>query len=314
MRVLGSKPSSASVLPRHPRGRDHLARAVRVASTAALAVTALATVASSPPAAAQTKPARPTEKVAALPKIDVAPALPKLKSGDAAQIKEGLELVMLAGKSSGTSAAPAVADALAQGLSPELTELAISVLAELEVEASSAVLSDYAVHRNAKIRRSAIKALTRTKGARAAEALRKGLSDGDAAVRGFAASGLGAIKAKDAVGDLNVALDHRVNEAAASIGALCTSDQCDAFTAKLGKLPFDVVTGGLEAILARPAGEVSDDAKVRVVERVRGLGTAEANRFLRELQKRWPKDGSPKVRAVVDQAVQATGGASGGDK
>ena len=65
-------------------------------------------------------------------------------------------------------------------------------------------------------------ALAKTRGPAAVKALRASLSDPDAGVRGLAATGLGSMKAKDAVGDLFVALDHKVAEAAASIGQLCS--------------------------------------------------------------------------------------------
>jgi HEAT repeat protein len=155
-----------------------------------------------------------------------------------------------------------------------------------------------------------VKALTRTKGAAATTAFRRALSDKDPAVRATAASGLGALKAKDAVPDLFLALDHRVNEAAASIGVLCNPAQCEELAGKLGKHPFDVVTSGLDEVLFRPTSEVSDDAKIKVIGRVRELGTMEANKFLRDVQKRWPASGSGRVRQSLDQAVLATSGGS----
>jgi len=125
------------------------------------------------------------------------------------------------------------------------------------------------------------------------------------------ATGLGALKAKDTVGDLFVALDHRVNEAAASIGQLCNPEECDALVARMGRLPFDVITSGLDPILFRPASEVSDDAKVKLVGRIRELGTGEANKFLRDVQKRWPAGGSPRIKQSIDQGVLATAAAPG---
>ena len=153
-----------------------------------------------------------------------------------------------------------------------------------------------------------MKSLTRTKGSAAAAALKHALSDADAVVRGTAASGLGSLKAKDAVPELFVALDHRVNEAAASIGQLCNPEQCEALAGKLGKLPFDVVTGGLDQVLFRPTADVSDDAKLKVIGRIREQGTIEGNKFLRDVQKRWPSGTSPRVRQAIDQAVMATAG------
>jgi len=257
-----------------------------------------------PPVSAQ----KPIEKKPAAPaSIDLKPIVAKLKSGDEGQVKEALDAARLAGPS-GAGAAPAVAEALARGLSLPLTQSAIETLGDLESDAGASALAQYTTHRNAKLRRAAVKSLTRTKGSAAAPALKHALSDADAVVRGTAASGLGSLKAKDAVPELFVALDHRVNEAAASIGQLCNPEQCEALAGKLGKLPFDVVTGGLDQVLFRPTADVSDDAKLKVIGRIREQGTIEGNKFLRDVQKRWPSGTSPRVRQAIDQAVMATAG------
>lgn len=260
--------------------------------------------------AAATKAADKKDKkggAAAPAPVDVKPIVAKLKTGDEAQIKDALDEARLAGPS-GAAAAPAVAEVLTRGLSLPLTQSAIETLGDLEADTGSAALAQYTSHRNAKVRRAAVKALTRTKGAAAGTALKRALSDGDAVVRGTAASGLGALKAKDAVPELFVALDHRVNEAAVSIGQLCNPEQCEQLAAKLGKLPFDVVTGGLDQVLFRPPTDVSDDAKVKIIGRIREQGTIEGNKFLKDVQKRWPAGWSPRVRQAIDQAVMATAG------
>jgi HEAT repeat protein len=262
--------------------------------------------------AAGQKPADKADKkkpVAAAPApIDVKPIVAKLKTGDEAQIKEGLDDARLAGPT-GAAAAPVVAEVLTRGLSLPLTQAAIETLGDLESDTGSTALSLYTSHRNAKVRRAAVKALTRTKGAPASAALKRALSDGDAVVRGAAASGLGALKAKDAVPDLFVALDHRVNEAAVSIGQLCSADQCEQLAGKLGKIPFDVMTGGLDQVLFRPAADVPDDAKVKIIGRIREQGTIEGNKFLKDVQKRAVAAAlSPRVRQAIDQAVMATAG------
>ena len=51
-----------------------------------------------------------------------------------------------------------------------------------------------------------------------------------------------------------------------------------------------------------------DDAKIKIVARVRELGTQEANKYLRDVQSRWTPPNSPKVRQALDQAVLATSG------
>jgi hypothetical protein len=244
---------------------------------------------------------------AAAAPVDVKPLIAKLKSGDEGPMKEALDELRMAG-AGGAAAAPVIAEALTRGLSLPLTQAAIETLGDLESEAGTTALAQYTTHRNAKVRRAAVKSLTRTKGAAAPAALKRALSDADAVVRGTSASGLGSLKAKDAVPELFVALDHRVNEAAASIGQLCNAEQCEQLAAKLGRLPFDVVTGGLDQVLFRPTAEVSDDAKLKIVGRIREQGTIEGNKFLREVQKRWPAGSSPRVRQAIDQAVLATSG------
>jgi HEAT repeat protein len=257
------------------------------------------------------EPAKPAPKPAQKPaaRVDTGPAIQKLKSGDEAQIRAGLDELRLAA-SAGAAGAPAVSELLSHGLSETLSHQAIDTLGELDAPEGSAILAQYATHRTLALRRAAVKALTRTKGAVAAGALKRALGDSDALVRSNAAAGLGALKAKDAVPDLFVALDHKVNEAAASVGQLCNAEQCDQLAGKLGKLPFDIVTSGLDQVLFRPTSDLSDDVKIKVLGRLRELGTAEANRFLKDVEKRLPKETSPRIRQSVEQAVKATNGGS----
>jgi HEAT repeat protein len=234
-------------------------------------------------------------------------SLAKLKSSDANEIKAGLDDARISGKGA-FAAAALIVDRLEKGLPYPLTIAAIDTLGDIESEPTSATVSWYVRHRNVEIRRSAVRALVRTKGSPAVTALREALSDEDAKVRAFAAMGLGALRAKETVADLFVALDHRVNEAAVSIGQLCGPSECEALEGRLGRVPFDVVSSGLDQILFRPAAEVNDDAKVRLIGRLRELGTGEANRFLRDVLDRWPKGWSTRIKQSIDQAVLATSG------
>lgn len=256
-----------------------------------------------PPAAAAEAP-----KAVPLP----ADAIKRLKSGDPGQIKSALDDVRMSGKA-GAPAVSAIAELLGKGLPPPLTVAAIETLGDTESESASEALSWYVRHRTVSIRRAAVTALARTRGAAAVKALRSGLSDPDPAVRGLSATGLGSMKAKDAVGDLFVALDHKVAEAAASIGQLCAGNECDRLAGKLGSVPFDVVTGGLDQVLFRPATDVSDDVKLKIVGSVRELGTGEANKFLKDVQSKWPKAWSTRVKQSIDQAVLATAASPGSE-
>jgi HEAT repeat protein len=242
-------------------------------------------------------------------------ALRRLRSGDPTQVKSALDDVRMSAKA-GAPAVSTIAELLQHGLSPDLTQAALDAIGDTEAEAGSQAVAWYTRDRSAAIRRSAVQVLARTRGVAAVAALRASLSDPDPAVRGMAATGLGSMKAKDAVGDLFTALDHKVAEAAASIGQLCAGNECDRLAGKLGSVPFDVVTGGLDQMLFRPAADVSDDIKIKIVGRLRELGTAEANRFLRDVQGKWPRTWSARVKQAIDQAVLATaaspGSASGG--
>jgi hypothetical protein len=259
-------------------------------------------------------PAKPRAKKRsdpAAPPVDVKPIVAKLKSDDDAVVKSGLDDARLSGTGA-AAAAPHVAGLLLRGVTLPLTQSAIETLADLGSEAGSRVLALYASHRNVAVRRAAVKALLRTKGAPANDALRRALSDSDALIRGVAATGLGSLRATAAVPDLFVSLDHRVNEAAVSLGQLCAGEQCLALVGKLGQLPFDVVTGGLDQVLFRPATEVNDDTKVKVIGRIREQGTIEGNKFLRDIQKRATTAGfSPRLQQAIEQAVLATAGGAG---
>jgi HEAT repeat protein len=246
-----------------------------------------------------------------------APALPsdaikRLKSGDPSQIKSALDDVRVSGKA-GVAAVPAIVELVERGQPPGLTQAAIDTLADTESEAASVALAWYARHRNVGLRRAAVQALAHTRGAVAIKALRGALSDPDPAVRGISATGLGTLKAKEAIGDLFVALDHKVAESSAAIGRLCAGNECDKLAAKLGggSLPFEVVTSGLDQALLRGLPDVSDDIKIKIVARVRELGTAEAHRFLSDVLAKWPKTGSQRVKQAIDQAVLATSGSPG---
>src|ERR1700722_7650479 len=240
-----------------------------------------------------------------------ADAIKRLKSGDLAQIKSALDDVRVSGRA-GPPAVPAVVDLLKQGPPPALAQLAVETLGETSSEAASEVLGWYAHQRNLALRRAAVEALGKTRGAIAVKALRAALSDPDQSVRGLSATALGEMKAKEAVGDLFAALDHKVEEAAASIGQLCEPSDCERLAGKLGNVPFDVMTGGLDQVLLRGVKDVDDETKIKIVGRVRELGTAEANQFLKDVQTKWPAKTSPRVKQAIDQAVIATSGSPGG--
>jgi HEAT repeat protein len=211
-------------------------------------------------------------------------------------------------RTAGPAAAPAVpvvVDLLQRGLDAPLTQAALDALAAVESEGASEVLGAYARHRVVSIRRSAVMALGKTKGPQAVKALRVSLGDKEEAVRKEAALALGALKAKEAMDDLVLAMDKHVPGAAQSVGQVCTTD-CEKLLVRMGQLPFAEITAGLDQALFR--ADVADEFKVKAIAKVRELGTSESNKFLKEVQRRWPEKGSPRVKKSIDDAVSATSG------
>ena len=263
--------------------------------------------------------AAPTRKPksAETPPSTVSPALlAKLRSDDPMEVRAGLDDARLLGHA-GSAAAAVIAGLLASGLPFPLAQAAIETLADLESPEGAAAIVPYTHHRELKVRRAAVRALSKTVGptggALAVAALRSSLSDPDIQVRAGAATGLGALKAKAAIKDLFAALDHHIYEAAASIGQLGDAADCELLVSQLGKIPFDVMTSGLDPMLFRPTSELGDDFKIGVIHRVRDLGSRDANHFLKSIQGRWPKNGSASVRRELDAAVMATLSSPGSD-
>lgn len=234
----------------------------------------------------------------------VAPeTLAKLASNDADQIRSALDDVRTAG-TSGVAAVRSIVLLLQHGVVQALTEAAIATLADIESPAASEELAVYARHRSGRIRLAAVNALARTKGPSAIAALRVALSDPDPSIRQSAADGLGALHAQSALPELFLALDRRIPGVSASIGKMCLGPDCERLAEAIGVLPFEVVASGLTPMIFRE--DVSDDTKVSIVSKLRSARTADAAKFLREVQKGWPSAGSARVKEALDQAVTAT--------
>jgi HEAT repeat protein len=230
-----------------------------------------------------------------------------------ARITEALGVAAKAGAGA-ESMAPAIEEMLRRGAPKDLAKRGLEALGALGSRSSSAVVRTYLGHRDADLRQAAVRALANTKGPEAVEGFKEGLRASDPVVRGFSASGLGTLGAAPALPDLFLALDHNVKEAAAAIGRLCVAADCERFAAKLGSIPLDVMTTGLELILFREA-PLPDDALLGIVGKLGGLHTPEADKYLNDVQARWPAGASAKVKQALISAASRTptpGGSSGG--
>ncbi len=223
-----------------------------------------------------------------------------LESGDEARAGAALDEI---GRTGDRSTAPLVEDVLNRGASPTLLLKAIAVAGALGRESSSASLAPYVKHRGAEVRRAAAHSLVRTKGPAAVQALRDALRSNDAPLRGTAASGLGALGAKEAVPELFAVLPKEVPEAAAAIGTLCSADDCKKFLALLGKLPFELMQSGFLPILLRTGSDVPDSLKLDLIEQLRRMATPKSAEVMTTALAAYPADASPKVKVALDAAL-----------
>jgi HEAT repeat protein len=281
-----------------------LIRGGRTLAAVAVAMAMLGTFSAAHAGGGKAKP-KAAAKVES-PKVDTKPIIDKLRSGDPSQIADGLAAAQAAGPAA-AAASSAIDDLLRTGASSAVIKAALDAAAALQQPTSSAPVAAYLKHRSADLRRAAAKALGSTKGPDAIAAFKSGLHSSDGAVRGYSASGLGTLGAKDALPELFIALDHNVTEASGAIGQLCGPSECDAFAGRLGKVPFDVMTFGFDAILLRQS-PLPDELLIKIVGKIRELGTAEAGKYLANVQGQWPKSGPPKVKAAIDSAIPSLPG------
>jgi hypothetical protein len=259
-------------------------------------------------------------------KLDL-PALKKaLETGSEAAVLAALTEI-LAAPSEGALTAPLVNDLLVRGSSPTALLRALEVAGGLAQRSSSVPVTRYLRHRSPLVRRAAAQALGATGGPDAVAGLRAALHDGEGSVRRVAAASLGTLRAREAVSDLFTVMfkpaapcdcaqgdkaclarcdqsGGSMPEAAVAIGSMCAPDECKKLVDLVGKLPFDLVTRGLEPLLLRPETEVSEGYKLDVIEHLRRLQTPEARRFLETVRARYPEKGSVHVRHGLSEAIE----------
>jgi hypothetical protein len=262
---------------------------------------------SAPPAAAKDKAPTKEKASAKLVSEDApSPELEALRKKLAGSEDDALEALKSIADGDKVEAAPLVGELLTRGGTPKVLEEALKTAAKLKVSSLSPAVAPYVQHRSQELRHAAVRALLKTKGPAAIEALKKGLRSPDAVVRGTSATGLGALGAREALEDLFRAFDHGVAEAGAGIGQLCGPDDCEKFAERTGRVAFDVMVTGFDQILFRP--DIPEETKIRLVGRMRELGTPEVGKYLGEVADRWPKDWSKKVKQALESAARAVAG------
>jgi len=273
------------------------------------AVAAFATlVGMAAPSTVQAQGAAPKEE-----KVDAKAIRAKIASKDPAKVASGLAEAERAGGAA-KGAAPAITKLLAEGTTVALAKKALAAASSIGESSFSKAVAPYIHHRNTELRRSAVKVLAETGGPDAVAAFQRGLRGNDGIVRGFSASGLGALGAKSAIDQLFIALDHNVTEAAAAIGQLCGPADCKKLVSRIERVAFDVMTSGFDPILFR-SEPLAEKDQLHIIGTIRELGTKEAGQYLVDVQSRWPKHYSEKVKQAIDTAITSIPGATeGGDE
>ncbi len=234
-------------------------------------------------------------------KLDLASLQQALESGDEGKALSALDTIAQSGEAAG--AAP-VEQLPARGASPKLLLRAIETLGILGQPTSGAALTPYAQHRAPELRRAALRALIATKSPLAGDVLRRALHGNDPGQRAIAARGLGELNVRSAVPELFSVLPKDVAEAAQSLGKLCTHAECERFMDLLGRLRFEVMESGIVPLLLRPAADVPDELKLKLVERLRRMATQPANQLLQTALAQFPPDGSPRVKRGIERALK----------
>lgn len=260
-------------------------------------------LAAGPLAAAPKTGGAKAEKASPAPKskLDVASLQKALESGDEAKAAAALDTIAQSADPAG--AAP-VEQLLARGASVTLLARAIETLGILGQPGSGAALVPYAQHRTPELRRAALRALIATKSPLAGDVLRRALHGNDAAQRSIAARGLGELNVRAAVPELFSVLPKDVAEAAQSLGQLCTQAECEKFMDLLGRLRFEIMESGIVPLLLRPAVDVPDELKLKLIERLRRMATQPTNQLLQTALAKFPPDGSPKVKRGLERALK----------
>lgn len=306
---MGVLVAASITTPAEAQGKKPAAPAAKPAAAAPAAKPAAA--AAKPAAAAAAAPAKagPAKKINS-GKLDMKEITAALESSDASRIETALVNVRMAGKDGGGKAATAlVVQRLKNGLPRELLKKALDTLTDVEDPEATEGCALYMAHRDPDIRLSALKCLGEAASPEAVLAIRAALGDVDPRVHSTAATLLGETKATAAVPDLIVALDKGVNEAAVSIGQLCDAKagECDQLLNRMKSKPLDVISSGLQQILARK--DVPDDYKKKIITQVRELASAKAREFLEGVKKTWPPNGSKVVGEALDKAIKDLEGA-----
>jgi len=204
---------------------------------------------------------------------------------------------------------PVVFARVRAGLPPMLLDVAIDTLILLNDPAAGPLLDDLARHRRSAVRRRALDAAAQLRVRGAEPLLARGLDDLSPEVRSAAVEGLGEVAARGSFAQVLRALEMGVEGSALSLGKITDSAHLDSALGLIGEHPLETLTPMVETLLMRR--DLSEDDKLKVVERLAEVSTEPLRKLLSELLAKLPREASPKLRkAMTDVAESQTKGAS----
>lgn len=202
-------------------------------------------------------------------------------------------------------AADAISLRIRRGLPRQLVVPFVETLGILHQPNAGPVLLEVAiVHRHPDVRVAAIRSIQSCRPSGAASVVRARLGDPSPNVRAAAAVALGALRDRDAVDPLFLALDRQLYEAAPALANIISGDEIGRLTGYVGRLPFDVMSPALTELLARE--DIPERRKLDLIAQLQELGTSEVKVFLEELADSIPATGrDARVRqAALDASLR----------
>jgi HEAT repeat protein len=210
--------------------------------------------------------------------MTLADATTALQSGNQTEVEAGIQALGLIGSKAALDLLNA---RIARGLPRDLLVTAIFTVGAMGLPEGGPILAELTTHRSAEIRARAVEMLAALQAPAATPALIAALSDPDANVRSLAATGLGDLKASEALDRLFLAQERGVLEASLAIGKVIGARDVPRLLEQLGRTPMRTLAPALKALIAR--NDVDENARMQVVARLSELATREVKAFLGEV-------------------------------
>lgn len=231
--------------------------------------------------------------------MTLADATTALNSGNQGNVEVGIQSL---GLISNKAALEVLVARMRRGLPRDLLVTAIFTVGAMGLPEGGPVLIELTTHRSADVRARAVEMLSALQPPRAVAALISALSDPDPNVRAAAATGLGDLKASEALDKLFQAQDRGVAEASVAIGKVVSARDVPRLLEYLGRTPLRTLAPALKAIIAR--NDVEESARLQVVARLSELATREVKAFLKEVLDAYGTTLPARVRSALSTAAQ----------